>query len=89
MIDMHSVAVSDLVLKEWPNGCVVFDRGTGSTHAVDAIASFILMSERRGLSHPDIVLALRSAYPDADFERMYEDAVGRLSALGLIRMNVN
>jgi len=75
------------LVHEWRDGCVVFDRATGDTHALDVIAGEVFRASLEGQAALDLVENIvRSTFPDIatpELDARLRAARERLAQAGL------
>jgi PqqD family protein of HPr-rel-A system len=76
------------LVRQWPDGWVVFDRQSGDTHALAPAAAAVLLSLEKGArDRPPLVQALSPFYPEASQQEMdsrLDDLLEQLTTLGLV-----
>jgi PqqD family protein of HPr-rel-A system len=77
-----------LVVRWWQDGCVVFDRFSGDTHALDRLTARVFAQTRRGPPQPaELSLLLSSEFPGVsalELEQRVNEALKKLRVLDLI-----
>lgn len=77
-----------LLVHYWSDGCAVFDRKTGNTHAMNTLAcSAIEVAQNGGDARQAVRLAAYAGQPDAtasELEQIISNCVQQLERCGLI-----
>jgi PqqD family protein of HPr-rel-A system len=87
----HSVATQNsdrFLVRQWQDGCVVFDRNTGNTHALDLLTFAMLEAvDRHDKDKDAMITACHSYFPLSsanELESMVQACYERLEKCGLI-----
>lgn len=85
--------IERFLVTQWPDGCVVFDRQCGNTHALDpaAATSFLFMAHG-GHDKASLMAKVATVCPDTsaqDVADRVEGALQHLKKLGLVKAGLN
>ena len=85
--------VGRFLVTQWVDGCVVFDRQFGDTHALDpAVAAIFLCIENGERDRSALIAKNASFYPEISnqfIESQLDGTLVHLEALGLVKANIN
>ncbi len=71
------------LFRVWSDGCVVFDRQSGDTHALDPIAGRMFLAGFVGVTTENQILRSHRDDELGDFPKKDKEARARLTELGL------
>lgn len=74
------------LIREWDDGCVLFDRQTGDTHALDPLCAEVLKFDSASRSQPLLVSQRLAAQLEIDDQKLLpsvEAALEQLKRLNL------
>lgn len=85
--------VGRFLVTQWVDGCVVFDRQFGDTHALDpAVAAIFFCVEDGEWDRAALISKYASFYPEMSnqfIESQFDGALVHLETLGLVKANIN
>lgn len=81
------------LIRQWLDGCVVFDRQVGDTHALDPTSAAIFLGIENGnVTMSGLAEKISSFHPDAtsqDLRAKVYGVLAHLEKLGLVRADLN
>jgi hypothetical protein len=86
----HCPRREDLILRDWPDGTVVFDDASGQLQCLSPLFGTLmaLLVQPRAWRTADLAMALLGEEPICDDVQMVENALAEFSALNLIERAV-